>query len=500
MARIAFLQDVMVEYMGFMCMSAVLKQDGHEVEVFFDSQTNPQRFVKQVLEFKPDVIGFSLLSPSVNWALALAPHFKEYSDALIVMGNVHAMMSPEIIESPGVDMVCIGEGEYALKELCAAIDAKEPYHEIPGFWVKTEEGIIKNPQREDLVDMDAMPHIDRQLYNKYYFFRNSPYLRVMAGRGCPFRCTYCSNPIMTDHYGGSKKYIRKRSPAKVIEEIEYLLANHPHKVKYIQFIDEVFWVKNEWLREFLPMYKERIGLPFFANFRFGAITEDDIRQLAEAGAEAVYLATETADEEQRRKLMNKPVKNEQIIEIAGWMHKYGVKFGVSSFFGLPGDSVQDHVDRLDFYRKLNPRYLWTTFFQPYPGLALTQHPDIQKYMPKDKPFSVTLHHDMYLDLPDRARLANMNKVYHLMMRYPKLEQPLLWLTKFNVPFLFDFLFLLHFAPGAFWWERISLQQWVVHFWIMAVNPVLRKKQPFQRMGRPFLPKGGPPRDRQSVGA
>jgi len=500
MARVAFLQDVMVEYMGFMCMSAVLKQEGHEVEVFFDSQTNNSRFIKQVLEFKPDVIGFSLLSPSVNWALALAPQLKEHTDALIVAGNVHAMMSPEIIESAGMDMVCLGEGEFAIKELCAAIDAGSSHEDIPGFWVKTADGIKKNPQRDDLVDMDEMPHIDRGLYNKYYFFRNSPYLRVMAGRGCPFRCTYCSNPIMTDHYGGSKKYIRKRSPMKVIEEIEYLVREHPRSVTYIQFIDEVFWVKNEWLREFLPLYKERIGLPFFANFRFGAITEEDIRLLADAGAEAVYLATETADEEQRRKLMNKPVKNEQILEIAGWMHKYGVKFGVSSFFGLPGDSVQDHVDRLEFFRQLNPKYLWTTFFQPYPGLALTQHPEIQKYMPKDKPFSVTLHHDMYLDLPDRQRLANMNKVYHLMMRYPKLEKPLLWLTKFNVPLLFDALFVLHFAPGVFWWERISVQQWMVHFWIMAVNPILRQKQPFQRMGRPFLPKGGPPRDRQSVGA
>ncbi len=498
MARVAFLQDVMVEYMGIMCMSAVLKQAGHEVEVFIDSRTNTSRFIKQVADFQPDVIGFSILTPSIDWALSLAPQLKEHTDAVVVMGNVHVMMCPEVIEKSGVDIVCLGEGEHPMLELCATLDAGTSYSDIAGFWVKTPDGINKNPAREDLVDMEAAPFIDRQLYNKYYFFRKSPYLRVMAGRGCPFRCSYCSNPVMTDHYGGAKTYLRKRSPQRAVEEIAQTIREHPHRVKFIHFIDEVFWVKNEWLREFLPLYKQHIGLPFFANFRFGAITEDDIRLLADAGAAAMFLATETADEEQRRKLMNKPVKNEQIIEIAGWMHKYDVKFGVSAFFGLPGDTVQDHVDRLAFFRKVQPKYLWTTFFQPYPGLALTQHPEIQKYMPKEKAFSVTLHHDMYLDLPDRNRLVNMNKVYHLMMQHPTLEAPLLWLTKFNVPYLFDFLFLLHFIPGAFWWERISWQQWIVHLWIMAINPILRKRQPLQSTGRPFLPKNRPPRD-QKVG-
>jgi radical SAM superfamily enzyme YgiQ (UPF0313 family) len=488
MARVAFLQDVMVEYMGFMSMSAVLKEAGHQVEVFFDDQSNRARFVGEVLAYRPDVIGFSLLSPSVPWALDLAAVLKEQCNALIVLGNVHAMMEPGIVESPGVDMVCIGEGEFCLKELCAALDRGAPYEDIPGLWIKTRDGIRKNPPREDLVDMDAMPYIDRGLYNKYFFFRNSHYLRVMAGRGCPFRCSFCTNPVLTDHFGGGKKYFRKRSPESAVREIEHLIRNHPRKVKHVFFIDEVFWIKNEWLREFLPLYKERIGLPFTANFRFGGITEEDIKLLAWAGAGPMYVAVETGDEKQRRELMNKPVTNEHIFKVTDWMHKHGVDFGVTCFFGLPGDTVQDHLDRLAFYRRLRPTYVWTTFFQPYPGLALTQHPEIRKYLPENKPFEATLHHDMYLDLPDRTRLVNLNKLYFLMVRFPRLEKPLLWLTQFRIPYFFDALFLLHFSYCVFWGERISLLQWLAHIKVFAVNPVLRKKQPLQGSGRPFLPR------------
>lgn len=496
MARIAFCQDVMVEYMGFMTLSAVLKQAGHTVEVFFDPQTNADRFVDEVRAFRPDVVGFSILTPSVPWATAMALRMKQLPGVVTVFGNVHAMLNPEeTIAEPGVDMVCTGEGEFTLLELAAALDAGQPYDEIVGLWVKTADGVRRNPNREQLVDMDAMPMPDRQMYNKYLFFRKSPYLRVMAGRGCPFRCSFCSNTTMMDHYGGVKTYVRKKQPQAAVSEIRAMIDAHPGRVKHIFFIDEVFWVKNEWLRTFLPLYKEQIGLPFTANFRFGGITEDDIRLLAEAGASGLSLSTESGDEEQRRGLLNKPATNAQILRIAGWMHKYGINFGSSAFFGLPGDTVDDHMQRLAFFRAVNPKYLWTTFFQPYPKLYLTQHPDIAPHMPQNEAFNVTLHHDMYLNLPDRERLVRLKKVYYLMMRFPWLEKPLRRLIDFRIPLLFDVLFLMHFTYYIFLAEKISFFQYLVHLKTFAINPVLRRKLPLQQTGAPFTP---PPAQRIPV--
>ncbi|MBI5093996.1 MAG: B12-binding domain-containing radical SAM protein [Candidatus Hydrogenedentes bacterium] len=486
MARVAFCQDVMVEYMGFMSISAVLKKAGHTVELFFDEQTNEERFIEQLARFQPDIIGFSILSPSAPWAVRVGEMAKAATGAITICGNVHAITAPQIIEHPGMDIVCIGEGEMCMLELCSAVDHGEDFSRIEGLWVKTEDGsVVRNCARRELVDMDALPFVDRGLYNKYAFFRNSAYLRVMTGRGCPFRCSFCTNPILADHYGGAKTYIRKQTPERAIREIESLVANHPHKVSFLFFIDEVFWVKNEWLREFLALYRDRIRIPFDANFRFGAILENDVKLLADAGAAILNVAVESGDEKQRKGIMNKPVSDEHIFQVTTWMRKYGIKFGSSCFFGLPGDTFQDHVERLGFYRKLNPTYLWTTFFQPYPGLALTQNEDIKKYTPESKAFEVTLHHDMYLDLPDRDRLVNLKKVYFLCTKFPALAPLLLWLTKFNIPFLFDVLFMAHFSYYIFRFERVSLFQWLVHVKVFALNPLLRRKQPLQNIGRPF---------------
>ncbi|UCG17680.1 MAG: B12-binding domain-containing radical SAM protein [Phycisphaerales bacterium] len=472
MARIALCQDLMVECMGLMSISAVLKEAGHVVEVFIDEQTDERRFLAELASFEPDIVGFSILTPSVPWALETGRRVKETIGAVTVYGNVHAIVCPQIIDQPGVDIVCRGEGERPMLELAACVDRGEPYTHIRSFWAKTAEGIVKNPLPDEMLDLNTLPFHDRSLYDKYRFFRNSKYLFMLAGRGCPFRCSFCTNPVLLEHYGG-KKYLRRRSPELVIRELEFHLQRRD--VRYVSFIDEVFWVKNDWLREFLTLYKQRIRVPFYAEYRFGGgITEDDIRLMAEAGAENLVISAETGDESQRRKLMNKSVGDDHILQITRWLRKHKISYVTSAFFGLPGDTVQDHVDRLGFFRKIRPTYLWTTFFQPYPGVSLAEHPSVKRFVPAKKPFEATLHHDMYLDLPDRDRLVNLKKVYYLCMLSPGLTPVLVWLTKSRIPLLFDLLFMAHFSYYVFKFERITARQLLTHVKIFAVNPALRK--------------------------
>jgi radical SAM superfamily enzyme YgiQ (UPF0313 family) len=296
---------VTVEYAGYMSMSAVLKDAGHTVEVFLDQAVNPQRFVDQLRAFDPDVVAFSLLTPSVPWGQAVARLVRDEIGALTVAGNVHVIMNADaVIEEGSFDLICTGEGEYCLRELCDALDADEPFGDITGLWIRTPDGIKRNPPRAELVDMDELPFMDRDLYDKYAFFRQSKYLRICCGRGCPFRCSFCSNTNLTEHYGG-KAYFRKRSPKLAVDEIVHLLEGRP-KVDYIFILDEVLWFDRKWLYEFLEEYRDRVGLQFCANLKFNGVREEDVRRLAEAGAAGLAVMVESADEEQRRGILNKP--------------------------------------------------------------------------------------------------------------------------------------------------------------------------------------------------
>ena len=134
---------------------------------------------------------------------------------------------------------------------------------------------------------------------------------------------------------------------------------------------------------------------------------------------------------------------------------------------------------------MRPRYLWTSFFQPYPGVELSEHPEIAGATPSDHDFGVTLHNDMPLELPDRIRIVNMKKVYFLMYRFPRMERPLAFLCRFRIPFLFEALFAVHFLWYALWAEGCSVYQLVHHVRNFAINPAIRKTQPLNGSGRPF---------------
>lgn len=473
MARIAFCQEMAVEYMGYMTMSAVLKQAGHTVEVFLDDEMNRPRLLQEIRAFQPTLIGFSVLTPSIPWAFQFARELKELTHAPTIFGNVHAIMCPEIIHDDTVDMVCIGEGEHVILELCAALDGGGDYTSIPGIWVKTQEGIIKNAKRDKCLDLEELPHPDRSIYYKYAIFRKTPNLRIMNGRGCPYSCSFCANKAMRDKIGPAG-YVRKWSPQRAIEELEYAIANHPTKPKNIFFIDEVFWVTRPWLHEFLTLYKERVNLPFIASLQYGNLEEEDVKMMADSGALIVYLASETPDEELRRGLLNKNLTTERILTIAGWLKKYGISYGVSAFFGLPGETVEKHVAGLDFYERLNPLYLSTHFLQPYPGASISEDESVRKLMPDGKAFPVTVHHEPYLAVPDAARLSRLKRVYFLCAKFPLLRPLLIWLTQYPIPVLFDLLFLMHFTYYTFRVERITLYHFCVHLKGFGLKPLLKK--------------------------
>lgn len=489
MARVAFCQDTLVEYMGFMQMAAVLRTDGHVVEIFIDDYLNAADFTDELAEFRPDVVAFSVLTPSRDWAIETATAARARTGAATICGNVDAILNPSAFVPDGAfDLICTGEGEGVLTELCLAIDSGASWENITGTWRVRPDTVIKNPDRSELVDMDKLPTIDRSVYDKYRFFRRSPYLRVYAGRGCPFRCSFCSNTTMTDAFGGAKTYMRKRSPDLFVQDLVDLIEARPNRIKRIFFIDEVLWFDRTWLHDFLTLYRDRVGIPFSMNFKFnGGVTEADIELMAAAGAKAVCVASETGDEAIRRGVMNKPVSNAHILEVTRWMHKYGIEFGCSTIFGLPGQSYEGHIAELEFFREVKPHYLGANFFQPYPGLQLTEQLEGSGAFTAGGSFESTTHKDMYLDLPDRTRLVNIKKAYFVLYRFPFTQRPLTALARYRVPLLFDLIFLSHFVYYALWAEGCSLRQFATHFRNIAIKPALRRKQSLHSTGRPFDP-------------
>jgi len=115
-----------------------------EKEVEFKKTDMYEDLTKKVIEFEPNLIGITIVEDTYDLALSLLDSIKEF-DIPVIAGGVFVTFSPdEVIANETIDMLCIGEGEEALVELCEKMHRGEDYSTVKNLWVKKGGKIIKN--------------------------------------------------------------------------------------------------------------------------------------------------------------------------------------------------------------------------------------------------------------------------------------------------------------------------------------------------------------------
>src|SRR5262249_2953523 len=130
------------EPIGALYVAGCLLKAGHEC-AFVGTRGND--VVRAVKRYAPDVVAFGATTGLHKYYLGLAAHLREqWPSALHLFGGPHPTYFPDAIFSPGIDVVCRGEGEDAAVELVNALDRGEDHRRIPDLWVKHEGVVTKN--------------------------------------------------------------------------------------------------------------------------------------------------------------------------------------------------------------------------------------------------------------------------------------------------------------------------------------------------------------------
>ena len=120
MAKILFIQQNEWQQLGILYISGALKKHGHQCELALGADYS--EFRSRVAAFKPDLIGFSIMTGGHHWALEVAQYLKGINPELkTIFGGPHCTFFPEFIEREGVDFIVRGEGEDACLELMNCI-------------------------------------------------------------------------------------------------------------------------------------------------------------------------------------------------------------------------------------------------------------------------------------------------------------------------------------------------------------------------------------------
>ena len=265
----------------------------------------------------------------------------------------------EPILKAGCDMVCNGEGERTALDMLDVIEGKRGRDSTPGISYIEGGSVIETPPRAPVEDLDSIPFPtrSRSAAGKYFALGNinmrRPYFSVVASRGCPMNCAYCSSTTM---WG---RQIRHRSPANVLEEISMLVSDC--KARYIAFRDDIFGGNGDWNEEFcLGMIDRKYPVGWVCNMHPSLPRRDAearMRLLRRAGCDTVHFGIQSADPEILKSINRKPEEPLLLKEKIVAAKKQGMLTFVEFIVGLPGETRDSVARSVDFAFESRPDFI-----------------------------------------------------------------------------------------------------------------------------------------------
>lgn len=372
-------------------IGAYLRQHGHEVEFFRASLDHSDAdVIAAVRAFAPGLIGLSLTTRQWQRGRTLVAALRAQIDIPVIAGGLHPTFAPQVVlDNPGFDYVCLGEGETAMLDLVEALAAGGPVGSIANIWVAGGE---RPALRKPFDPIDDLPFMARDLLDEV-----PGVVHMATQRGCPFPCTYCAARMYNQLYQGTAEYGRRRSHANVLAELVAL--RDAGRLAYVIFLDDTFTINHPWVREFCRVYGTELKTPFCLHARVETVNERMLHMLAAAGCQQITYGVESGSERIRKSVMRRPVRDQRFRDVFRWTREAGIQVTANYMLGIPGETRADLQMTLDLAEELDVLDFGYFVFYPYPGTQLF-HECLQKgYLPADYLERPANHRESILDLP-----------------------------------------------------------------------------------------------------
>lgn len=364
------------EPLGVMQLSAICKRAGHRTKL---CSLKDHSLRQALTDFVPEVVAYSTMTSDEKLFARGDAAVREWSQrsghaVWRIMGGPHPTYFPEVLTRLELDAICVGDGDYAILGILERAAAGEPLCGIPNVLTAPDDTLIK----EVVHDVGALPWPDRDLlYDESPDLLDIGIRSFLTQRGCPYKCTYCFNhafiQLFKEEFQGPGRTLMRRRPVDdLLDEIEAVVQHYP-QARFLRFADDVFAIKRDaWLEEFAEKYPRRIGLPFYCLIRANALSEDVAQLLAHAGCRAVGMSIETGSHAIRNGVLKRNMPDAMVRESFATARRYGLAQFANTMLGLPGTTLADDFQSLDFVRSLDAVAPTFGIFTPFPKTELTR--------------------------------------------------------------------------------------------------------------------------------
>ena len=397
-------------------IAAALKNNGHVVRLL-DFNVQNIDLAGYILQFSPAVVGLTAMTPAINAAGEIAKKIKGIDPKIIVvLGGVHASAMPidTMNNFSGIDFLVYGEGEETVKELFRAIEGGRDFSGVPGIVYRKDGGLIKNPPRpliknldevlfpaRDLVDMSfyKKSHVSRGFSRKYQNI-----LELMTSRGCPNRCIFCAGHI---NYGAS---LRFRSFENIAAEMTECVKKYG--INHISIEDDTFTLNRQLVERFCDFCKEH-RLTWNCNSRVNTVTFDLLKKMGESGCKKISFGVESGSP-RILSLIKKGTTLEQVRNAFSLAKAAGIRYVEGTF--ILGCHIDETLEDIGMTKKLIwellPDFVMLSVMCPFPGTEIYDDMRREGYLPENPnwdDFSFFIDREKYVRLRHITH-AELNRI------------------------------------------------------------------------------------------
>ncbi len=440
-----------VESLGLENISAALKRAGHRVSLAFDPDlfgedhyaqvpalqrrlACPERTAGAILASEPDIVGFSVPTPYLQWALAVAQACKDAGcRAPVVFGGPHVNSVPlRVLVQPAVDLVLQGEADHSFPALLAELSRGSQGLETPGVGWKSAEGPVLNPAALPPQDLDALPLPDKTLFEDQVPM--GAQYRTVASRGCPYACSFCchSLPLERAARAAGSPALRRMGVDRVMAELRW--ARGRYGLRRVHFDDDVFTEDRAWLQRFCEAYRGAFPrTPFSCVTHPSNLDADKARWLREAGCTMLELGVETLDPVVRREVLHRREPSEVIERALDVATAAGLTVQADHILSLPGEGEDSLLDTARFYARYGGQLRVALFHLTYyPQTAITHMAHERGWIDDARMEAImdgregSIYHQGSVLDPEELRTGrDMQALFRIMPLAPRLGQRLL---------------------------------------------------------------------------
>lgn len=352
-----------------MYLAAVAEREGYACKIadYSSGGKTAADFTADLKAFSPDYLLISATTPTIEADAACAALAKKILPDVVTMAKGAHFLKFDLdvlAANPMIDMVIRGEPEMTLGEVLSG----RQMGEVAGLTWRGPEGIVRNPDRPPMEDLDILPLPARHLVDNRLYVRpdtGDPLAVVKVSRGCPYHCFFC---LATPVYGSK---VRMRSPGNIMEEIRNCVGHY--KIRDFIFWSDFFTWDRGWVLELCREIRESgLSINWSANTRAGAIDPEMAQAMKKAGCSLVSVGVESGSQYVLDRL-GKGVAIEQVRETFGILRAAGLMTLAYYLVGLPWETRETAEETRRLSLDLDSDFASFFVATPFPGTRFFEY-------------------------------------------------------------------------------------------------------------------------------